>query len=250
MARTVFKIPKTAPAQVATITEKPKRKTAAYARVSSNSDEQETSYVAQVEFYTEYIKNRDDWKFVKVYTDEGITGTSTKHRKGFQQMIQDALDGQIDLIVTKSISRFARNTVDTLTAIRQLKEKNVEVYFEKENIWTLDGKGEVLLTIMSSLAQEESRSISENCRWGQRRRMANGKTNVGFSKFLGYDKGWKINEQQAQWVRMIYRMFLEGYNYSQIARRMTEQGIPTVTGATKWNSVTVKAILTNEKYKR
>ena len=123
------------------------------------------------------------------YTDEGITGTNTKHREGFKRMVADALAGKIDLIVTKSVSRFARNTVDSLTTVRQLKEKGVEIYFEKENIWTLDSKGELLITIMSSLAQEESRSISENCTWGQRKRFADGKVTVPFKRFLGYDRG-------------------------------------------------------------
>ena len=144
------------------INERKKRRTAAYARVSTDSEEQLTSYSAQVDYYTNYIKSRDDWEFVSVYTDEGITGTNTKHREGFKRMVADALAGKIDLIVTKSVSRFARNTVDSLTTVRQLKEKGVEIYFEKENIWTLDSKGELLITIMSSLAQEESRSISEN----------------------------------------------------------------------------------------
>ena len=120
-------------------------------------------YEAQIDYYTNYIKSRDDWEFVDVYTDADITGTSTKHREGFKRMVADALAGKIDLIATKSVSRFARNTVDSLTTIRQLKENGIECYFEKENIWTFDGKVELLLTIMSSLAQEESRSISENC---------------------------------------------------------------------------------------
>ena len=171
------------------INEKKKRRTAAYARVSTDSEEQLTSYAAQVDYYTNYIKGRDDWEFVAVYTDEGITGTNTKHREGFKRMVADALDGKIDLIVTKSVSRFARNTVDSLTTVRQLKEKGVEIYFEKENIWTLDSKGELLITIMSSLAQEESRSISENCTWGQRKRFADGKVTVPFKRFLGYDRG-------------------------------------------------------------
>ena len=147
-----------------------KRRTAAYARVSTDSEEQMTSYEAQVDYYTKYIKERADWEFVGIYTDEGISATNTKKRDGFRQMVADALDGQIDLIVTKSVSRFARNTVDSLVTVRQLKEKGVEVYFEKENIYTLDSKGELLITIMSSLAQEESRSISENVTWGQRKR--------------------------------------------------------------------------------
>lgn len=125
-----------------------KRKVVGYARVSTDSDEQKTSYEAQVRYYTNYIKSRDDWEFVNVYTDEGISGTNTKHRSGFNRMIEDALAGEIDLIVTKSVSRFARNTVDSLITVRKLKEKGIEVYFEKENIYTLDSKGELLITIV------------------------------------------------------------------------------------------------------
>lgn len=142
-----------------------------------------------MDYYTRYIQGREDWEFVVVYTDEGITGTNTKHREGFKRMVQDALDGKIDLIVTKRVSRFARNTVDSLTTVRQLKEKGVEIYFEKENIWTLDSKGELLITIMSSLAQEESRSIFENVIWGQRKRFADGKVSLPYGQFLGYRKG-------------------------------------------------------------
>jgi DNA invertase Pin-like site-specific DNA recombinase len=166
-----------------------KRRVAAYARVSTDNDEQYTSYEAQVDYYTKYIKNNPDWEFVKVYTDEGITGTSTKHRDGFNEMVSDALGGKIDLILTKSVSRFARNTVDSLVTIRKLKEKGIEVFFEKENIWTLDSKGELFLTIMSSLAQEESRSISLNVTWGKRKSASDGKVSVGYSHFLGYEKG-------------------------------------------------------------
>lgn len=136
----------------ASLTHNSNRRVAAYARVSTDSDEQFTSYEAQIDYYTNYIKSRDDWEFVEVYTDEGITGTNTKHRDGFKRMVSDALAGCLDLIVTKSVSRFARNTVDSLTTVRQLKEKGVEIFFEKENIWTFDSKGEMLITIMSSLA--------------------------------------------------------------------------------------------------
>ena len=118
-----------------------------------------------MDYYTRYIQSKEEWEFVKVFTDEGISATNTKKREGFNQMVAEAMAGNIDLIITKSISRFARNTVDTLTTVRKLKEKGIEVYFEKENIRTLDGKGELLITIMSSLAQEESRSISENTTW-------------------------------------------------------------------------------------
>ena len=230
-----------------------KRKVAAYARVSTDSDEQYTSYAAQIDYYTQFIQARDDWEFVSVYTDEGITGTSTKHREGFKQMVADALAGKIDLIVTKSVSRFARNTVDSLTTIRQLKEHGIECFFEKENIWTFDGKGELLITIMSSLAQEESRSISENVTWGQRKRMADGKVSVPFGHFLGYKRGPNgelvIDEEQAKTVRNIYEWFLEGLTPHAIAKRLTDMGIPTPRKGTKWWQGTIRSILTNEKYK-
>ena len=139
-----------------------KRKVAAYARVSTDSDEQYTSYETQKTYYENYIKSKPEWEFVRVYADEGISGTNTKKREGFKSMITDALDGKIDLIVTKSISRFARNTLDTISYIRKLKSAGVEVYFEKENLWSLDSKSEFVLTIMASIAQEECRSISMN----------------------------------------------------------------------------------------
>lgn len=191
-----------------------KRRVAAYARVSTEQEEQQTSYEAQIDYYTDYISGRDDWEFAGMYSDEGISATNTKKRVGFQTMVTDALAGKIDLIVTKSVSRFARNTVDSLTTVRQLKEKGVEIYFEKENIWTLDSKGELLITIMSSLAQEESRSISENVVWGQRKRFADGKVTVPFKRFLGYDMGEDrnlvVNPEQAKLVKRIYGMFLQG----------------------------------------
>lgn len=230
-----------------------KRKVAAYARVSTDSEEQLTSYAAQISYYTEYIKGREDWEFVGVYTDEGISGCSTKRREGFQRMISDAMAGKIDLIITKSVSRFARNTVDSLTTIRLLKENNVECYFEKENIWTFDGKGELLLTIMSSISQEEARSISENVTWGHRKRFADGKVSVAYSRFLGYDKGsdgkMVVNPEQAEIVKLIYRLFLEGMTPHTITIHLTEKGIKTPGGKDKWNATTIRRILTNEKYK-
>jgi len=230
-----------------------KRRVAAYARVSTDSDEQFTSFEAQVDYYTKLINAREDWEFVEVYTDEGISGTSTKHRAGFNRMVSDALEGKIDLIVTKSISRFARNTIDTLTTVRRLKEKGVEVYFEKENIYTLDSKGELLITIMSSIAQEESRSISENVTWGQRKRFSDGKVSLPYKKFLGYEKGEdgypKVVEEEAKVVRMIYRLFLEGETPSGICRILMAQGIPSPGGGDKWHKSTIDSILTNEKYK-
>lgn len=230
-----------------------KRRVAGYARVSTDSDEQFTSYEAQVDYYTRYIQNNPEWEFVAVYTDEGISATNTRHRDGFNQMISDALAGKIDLIVTKSVSRFARNTVDSLSTIRKLKENHIEVYFEKENIWTFDSKGELLLTIMSSLAQEESRSISENVTWGQRKRFADGKVSLPYKQFLGYRKGPdgfpEVVEEEAVIVRRIYSQFMAGKTPYLIAKALTEDGIPTPAGKTKWGTTTVASILTNEKYK-
>jgi DNA invertase Pin-like site-specific DNA recombinase len=195
----------------AAFTEQRKKRVAAYARVSTNMEEQLTSYEAQVDYYTKHITNNPAWQLIKVYCDEGISATNTKHREGFNQMVADALAGKIDLILTKSVSRFARNTVDSLTIIRQLKEKNVFVYFEKENIDTGDAKGELLLTIMSSLAQEESRSISENVLWGKRKRMAEGQVSICYGNFLGYKKGEngkpEIVESEAEIVRLIYSCY-------------------------------------------
>ena len=230
-----------------------KRRVAGYARVSTDSKEQMTSYKTQVDYYTRYIQEQPDWEFAGVYTDEGISAVNTKKRDGFNQMVRDALNGKIDLIVTKSVSRFARNTVDSLVTVRKLKEKGVEVYFEKENIYTLDSKGELLITIMSSLAQEESRSISENVTWGQRKRFADGKVSVAYKQFLGYEKGEddipRIVEKEAVIVQRIYALFMAGKTPGGIARLLTAEGIPTPAGKEQWRSSTIESILTNEKYK-
>ena len=230
-----------------------KRKVAGYARVSTDSEEQLTSYEAQVDYYSNYIRSNPEREFVDVYTDEGITALNTKKREGFNRMVADALDGKIDLIVTKSVSRFARNTVDSLTTVRKLKERGVEVYFQKENIYTLDSKGELLITIMSSLAQEESRSISENVTWGQRKRFADGKVSIPYGQFLGYRKGAdglpEIVLEEAEVVRDIYRMFIEGMSTNAIAKKLTENGVPTPSGKQKWQRQTIDSILANEKYK-
>ena len=168
-------------------------------------------------------------------------------------MIADALNGKIDLIVTKSVSRFARNTVDSLVTIRQLKASGIECYFEKEQIYTFDSKGELLLTIMSSLAQEESRSISENTTWGRRKQFSDGKFSVAYSTFLGYEKGedgkLKIVESEAKIIRLIYKLFLMGRTPHKIARMLEDMNIKSPTGKEKWSSSTVKSILKNEKYK-
>ncbi len=229
------------------------RRVAGYARVSTELEEQQSSYEAQIDYYTAYIQSRSDWELAGIYTDEGITATNTRHREGFNSMVRDALGGKIDLIITKSVSRFARNTVDSLTTVRDLKDKGVEVYFEKENIWTLDSKGELLITIMSSLAQEESRSISENVTWGHRKRFADGRVSVAYSRFLGYDKSADgtlvINPEEAETVRLIYRLYLNGLSAYIIAKRLTELDIPTPCKNKRWCVSTIRSILTNEKYK-
>lgn len=249
---------KTIPATIsrytaAPINSKKKRRVAGYARVSTDHEDQVTSYAAQLDYYTNYIKSREDWEFAGMYTDEGISATNTLHREGFKQMVADALAGKIDLIITKSVSRFARNTVDSLTTVRKLKDEGIEVYFEKENIWTLDSKGELLITIMSSLAQEESRSISENTTWGHRKRFADGKVSFAYSRFLGYDKApdgsLVINEEEAKTVREIYRLFLTGLSFHTVATEMTRRHLRTPGGKYKWSQSTVRSILTNEKYK-
>ena len=253
--RKVTTIPATISRYTATpINSKKKRRVAGYARVSTDHEDQATSYEAQVAYYTDYIKSRDDWEFVAIYTDEGISATNTKKREGFKAMIADALAGKIDLIVTKSVSRFARNTVDSLTTVRQLKEEGIEIYFEKENIWTLDSKGELLITIMSSLAQEESRSISENVTWGHRKRFADGKVSFAYSRFMGLDKDKEtgkivVNPEQAEVVRLIFRLFLEGRTPHSIASELTSRGIKTPGGKDVWNQQTVRRMLSNEKYK-
>ena len=230
-----------------------KRRVAAYARVSTDKTEQHESYEAQVNYYTHYIAERSDWTFVDMYADEGLSGTNTRKREGFKRMMADALAGKMDLIVTKSVSRFARNTVDSLNAVRSLKEKGVEIWFEKENIRTLNSEGELLITIMSSLAQEESGSLSLNVTWGHRRRFEEGKVSVQYSRFLGLEKGEdgrpKVVESEAKIVRLIFDLYLQGRSIHWIANHLTQCGHIAPGGKILWHVNTVRSILQNEKYK-
>mgnify|MGYP002763613510 CR=1 FL=1 len=232
--------------------DKPKLRVAAYCRVSTDSDEQATSYEAQVEHYTEYIQKNPEWEFAGIYADDGISGTNTKNREEFNRMIEECEAGNIDMIITKSISRFARNTLDCLKYIRQLKEKNIPVFFEKEAINTMDSKGEVLLTIMASLAQQESQSLSQNVKLGLQFRYQNGQVQVNHNHFLGYTKDEEgnlvIDPEQAEVVKRIYREYLEGYSMDKIAKGLEEDGILTGAGKTKWWTSTINKILRNEKY--
>lgn len=229
-----------------------KMKVAAYCRVSTELEEQDSSYEAQVEYYTSKISENENWKNAGIYADDGKSGTNTKKRADFNAMIQDALAGKIDMILTKSVSRFARNTVDSLVTIRKLKEKNVAVVFEKEGINTLEGTGEILITILSSLAQEESRNISENIRWGVVRKFEKGKVIVNCTKFMGYTKNEDgdlvIVPEEAEIVKLIFRLYLEGYSTGKIAKHLEEQGIKTATGQDKWHSTVIDKMLRNEKY--
>ena len=232
--------------------EKQKLRVAAYCRVSTESDEQATSFDAQIEHYTNYITTHPGWKLADIYADDGISGTNTKEREGFNRLIEDCMKGKIDLVVTKSISRFARNTLDCLKYIRLLKDKNIAVYFEKENINTLDAKGEILLTIMASLAQQESQSLSQNVKLGLQYRYQQGKVQVCTNRFLGYDKDEDgnliINPEEAEVVKRIYREYLEGKSYYEIGKGLTADGIKTAAGSDYWLANTLKKILSNEKY--
>ena len=207
-----------------------KIRVAAYCRVPTDSEEQETSYEAQVSHYMEYIKSKPEWQMVEVYADDGISGTNTARRDEFNRMIADCEAGKIDLILTKSISRFSRNTLDCLKYTRKLKALNIAVFFEKENINTMDSKGEVLLTIMASLAQQESESLSANVRMGIQYRNQQGKVQINHNWFLGYTKDAEgnlvIDSEQAEIVRRIHREYLEGASFLQIKRSLEADGIP------------------------
>lgn len=231
---------------------KPKLKVAAYCRVSTDSDEQASSYEVQVEHYTQFIQKNSEWELAGIFADDGISGCNTKKRSEFNRMIEECMAGKIDMIITKSISRFARNTLDCLKYIRELKEKNIPVFFEKENINTMDSKGEVLLTIMASLAQQESQSLSQNIKLGLQYRYQNGEVQVNHNRFLGYTKDEEghliIEPAEAEVVKRIYREYLEGGSLLQIARGLEADGILTAAGKAKWRPETLKKILQNEKY--
>ncbi len=226
---------------------------AAYCRVSTGDESQQTSYTTQKKFYSEMIASRSGWTFVGIYADEAISGTSRAHRVEFNKMIEDAMAGRLDYIVTKSISRFARNTVDTLKCVRELRNLRpaVGIYFEKENIDTLDATGELILTILSALAQDESRSISDNIRWSIQKNFQSGKPMVNLNRTLGYDKGpngeWLINEGQAEIVRYIFQAFIRGTSATQIAKDLNEAGKKTVLG-NAFRADAIYLILRNEKY--
>ena len=186
-----------------------KLRVAGYYRVSTETEEQNSSYEIQVAHYTDFIKKNTEWEFAGIFADDGISGTNTKKREEFNRLIDECMEGNIDLVITKSISRFARNTLNCLQYIRQLKDKNISVYFEKENINTMDAKGEVLLTIMASLAQQESQSLSQNVKLGLQYRYQQGKVQVNHKRFMGYTKDEDGNliivHEEAEIIKRIYR---------------------------------------------
>jgi len=224
------------------------KRVAAYARVSSGKDAMLHSLSAQVSYYSGLIQKRRGWLYCGVYADEAITGTK-EDRANFQRLLDDCRAGQIDLIITKSISRFARNTVSFLQIVRELKDMGVDVYFEEQNIHTMSADGELMLTILVSYAQEESLSVSENCKWYWRQRMKEGHM-VGLRRMFGYsiERGAiTVNPTEAAIVRSIFEQYVSGGSTVGIARALEASGVPTVSGG-KWNDSRVRDILKNEKY--
>ena len=229
-----------------------RQRVAAYCRVSTDSEEQINSYTAQKSYYTQKIEGSPDWELSGIFADEGITGTSMKKRKEFNRMITACKRGGIDLILTKSLSRFARNTVDCLETVRMLKAKGIGVIFEKENINTLTESSEFLITLFSGFAQAESESLSSNIQLGIRMAMKEGKVNFHYRSMLGYRRGAdgkpEIVPEEAEVVRRIYRRYLEGCSEGQIQKELTLDGIATAKGVKAWSHQVVHSILTNEKY--
>lgn len=231
---------------------RPKR-VAAYCRVSTDKEQQEHSFETQKEMYTEMIMMKPNWQMAGIYADEGITGTIAKKRPDFMRMIEDCRKGKIDLIITKSVSRFSRNNLDCLLYVRELKEMGIPIIFEKEGINTLQVSSELLITLFSGLSQAESESISMNVKIGKRQSLKNGNVPFSYKSFLGYSKGAdgkpEIDEEQAVIIRRIFAEYLAGKSLLDIAKGLTADEIPTARGKTNWSSARVQSILTNEKYK-
>ena len=229
-----------------------KKRVAAYCRVSTDSEEQLNSYEAQKSYYTQKIEESSDWEMAEIYADEGISGTSMKKRTEFKKMITACKRGHIDLIITKSLSRFARNTVDCLETVRLLKANGIGVYFEKENINTLTESSEFLITLFSGFAQAESESLSKNIAWGKQKSAEAGKVDFQYKKMLGYRKGTdgqpEIVPEEAKIIRRIYRRYLAGCSLGQIKQELEQDNIPTAQKVERWSSAVIHNILTNEKY--
>lgn len=234
--------------------EKKKLRVCAYCRVSTDEDTQASSYELQVQNYTKMIQENEEWEFAGIFADEGISGTSVLHREHFLEMIEKCKAGEIDLIITKQVSRFARNVLDSLSYVFMLRSLNppVGVYFETEKLNTLDKNSDMVFTVLSLVAQSESQQKSDSLKWSFRRRRAQGLGIYPNWALLGYgmdeEKNWVIIEEEADVVHTIYSLYLEGYSSSQIADFLTKAGIPTVKGKTVWSPGSVLGILRNEKY--
>ena len=226
---------------------------AVYCRVSTDEEDQLESFANQQAYYLRYVSNHPEYTLVKVFADEGITGLNTRKREEFIKMIEACNAGLVDMIITKSISRMFRNTADCLLYTLELKKMGIGVVFEEQGINTLDSTGELMLTILSSLAQDESRNISENVTWGIRSRFQQGRLHLNTNRFLGYDKDKDgnliINPAQAKLVQRIFDSFLNGLSPDTIAAQFRQEGIPTIMGTSRWSPSTIYGILRNEKYK-
>jgi len=226
-------------------------RTAAYCRVSKRDLSQKHSIEAQMDYYQNYINKKIRWKYVGVYFDKA-SGLKKEKRRGFQKMLEACNNGEIDQIVTKSISRFGRNTVDVLKTLRELKAMNIGVYFELENLDSLDNSQYLMIELIASIAQDESKNRSENIKWGMRHSMSQGNVILNDKNFLGYKKNSRgeliIVEKEAKTVRLIYDLFLKGYGYRKIKAFLEENRIKTVTEKTTWSTSTIDRILSNEKY--
>ena len=229
------------------------KRVAAYCRVSTKQEEQLNSYETQVRYYTDRINREPGWKLAGIYADKGITGTSMKKRDEFNKLIRQCKRGKVDMIIVKSISRFARNTLDCLKITRMLRELKVDVYFEEQNLHSIDPSSEFYISIYGSVAQSESENISHNVAWGKARSAKDGNVFFAYKSFLGYRRGAdgkpEIDPEQANTVRRIYDRFLAGDSLQQIANGLTADGIPTPMGRTVWQASVVQSILSNEKYK-
>lgn len=224
------------------------KKVAAYARVSTASDTQLESLDAQISYYRNYINQKPGWEFSGVFVDEGLTGTK-KNRPGLNDLLSKCRSGEIDLVITKSISRFARNTVDLLSIVRELREHGIGVLFEKENIHTLHAEGELMLSILASFAQEESRSMSQNKRWANKKRFEDGEL-VGLTHLYGYDIAdgeVVVNPHEARIVKMIYKDYLSGLQSKEIAEKLNAMGEPRKRGG-KWRPHDITLLFRNEKH--
>lgn len=230
------------------------KRVAAYCRVSTQQEEQINSYEVQTRYYTEKINAEPKWKLVKIFADKGISGTSTKHCDEFNKMIRMCKRGKIDMIVTKSISRFARNTVDCLKYIRMLRDMNIDIYFEEQGIHSIEKGSEFYITVYGSLAQSESENISANVRWGKEQCAKEGNVQFRYKNTLGYRKGDdgnpEIVPEEAETIQFIYHRFLAGDSYGTIKSALEEKGIPSPAGKGIWSYSTIRSILTNERYKQ